>query len=235
MRIYSRFEEAVKETERELFEMGTIVTPETMQDKDVKGDDNFTTKELQGYCFKITSNAGLDADFEHLEGNLLYAEAEILDRVSEDWRNPGHAHEFRPETWKEFLHNGKFAYTYNERFREQLPQIIQELKERPSTRQAVMTMYDRHQDMSNMGGRSRIPCSMYYQFLRRSRNGQEQLDAIYTMRSCDLYTHFIYDIWLGMKLQEYVAHAIGIEPGHFTYFAGSFHAYKKDYSKKGIF
>jgi thymidylate synthase len=98
-----------------------------------------------------------------------------------------------------------------------------------------MTVYDRHQDIKNMGGIARIPCSMYYQFLRRNRNNQEVLDCIYTMRSCDIYTHFLYDIWLTMRLQEYVANSLGIEPGNFTHFIGSLHAYKRDYEKKGVF
>jgi thymidylate synthase len=86
-----------------------------------------------------------------------------------------------------------------------------------------------------MGGKARIPCSMYYQFLRRKRNGVEVLDCIYTMRSCDFYTHLIYDVWLAMRLQEFIANAVGIESGNFTHFIGSLHAYRRDYEKKGVF
>jgi len=235
MRIYSNLADAVKETERELVEMGTINKPETMQDKNVKGNEDYETKELQGYSYAITSYFNRDIDFQLLGGDMKYANAEIMDRLDPNWLNPGDSYRLREGVWKEFLHNGKFSYTYNERIREQLDWVIQELAERPSTRQAVLTIYDRHQDMANMGGKARIPCSMYYQFLRRKRNNKEYLDVIYTMRSCDFYTHFLYDVWLTMKLQEYVAGSLGIIPGSFTHFIGSLHAYKKDYSKRVVF
>jgi len=233
VRIYKNLREAVQETERELVEMGTDVWPETMQDK--KATEEYQTKELQGYGYIITSHSSKDEHFQFLGGDLDYAMADFQERVMDQWINPGSAYLLRDEVWREFLHDGKFAYTYNERIREQLPMIIEELKARPNTRQAVLTIYDRHQDMNNMGGKARIPCSMYYQFLRRKRNEQEVLDCIYTMRSCDIYTHYIYDVWLAMRLQEYIANALGLEPGHFTHFIGSLHAYRKDYIKKGVF
>lgn len=235
MRIYSNLAEAVKETERELIEMGTIVHPESMQDMKVKDNPDFETKELQGYAYAITSHHLLKETFEKLGGILNYAQAEFVERISACWTNPGKAWEWRKETWKPFLHDGRFSYTYNERIREQLEFITEELKKNPNTRQAIITLYDRHQDMANIGGKARIPCSMYYQFLRRIKNGKEVLDVIYTMRSCDIYAHFIYDIYLTMKLQEYLAGSIGIEPGTFTHFIGSLHAYKKDYQSKGVF
>ena len=237
MRIYNNVKEAVKETERELVEMGIKLHPETMQDKEVGDNLDFETIELQGYGYKITSFHGLEADFRSLKGNWEYIQAEMSDRLSNTLLNPGNAWLTRQDVWEEFVENktGRFAYTYNERFREQLPYLIEELREHPNTRQAVMTMYDRHQDMGNMGGIRRIPCSMYYQMLRRVRQGVEKLDLIYTMRSCDFYTHYLYDICLAMKMQEYIANAVGIEPGHFTHFIGSLHAYAKDYTTKGVF
>lgn len=236
MRIYQTLKEAYGEVQRDLVEMGTEVHPESMQDKVVKDDDNFITKELQGYCYSIISHGKIREDFEALGGSEPYAFQELLDRTSNDWRNPGESWKHRPEVWKEFIHNGRMAYTYNERFREQLPIIIKELQERPNTRQAIITMYDRHQDIANLGGKARIPCSLTYQFLIRDR-GDDQLglDCIYTMRSCDIYTHFIYDVYITMKLQEYIAGALGLEPGKFIHFIGSLHAYKKDYSTKGVF
>ena len=233
MRIYQSVIEAVKETERELVEMGTEVMPETMQDRKTTPED--LTKELQGYSYMITNQFSRNADFIALGGDMDYALCEFSERVDGNWINPGEAYLLRSKVWKEFLHEGRFSYTYNERYREQLPMIIEELKLRPSTRQAIITVYDRHLDMKNIGGKSRIPCSMYYQFLRRKREGQEVLDCIYTMRSCDIYTHFIYDIWLTMRLQEYIANALGLETGNFTHFIGSLHAYKRDYDLKGVF
>lgn len=235
MRIYSNLREAFKETERELFEMGTVVQPDSMQDIITKDKPEFTTKELQGYGYVITSNTNLDKDFLDLGGNLEYADAELEDRIDPDWLNPGSAWEFRSDTWKEFMHNGRFAYTYNERFRDQVSRILVELEEKPNTRQAIITIWDKHQDLGNLGGQARVPCSMYYQLLRRSRQGEEVLDLIYTMRSCDIYTHMIYDIYLAMRFQNYIARKLKLRSGHFTHFIGSLHAYKRDYEQRGIF
>jgi thymidylate synthase len=236
MRIYTNLKEAVKETERELVEMGIHLHPETMQDKDVKQDKDFETIELQGYSYCITSQVKIDEDFNELGGIKEYVWLELNDRVSESWLNPGRSFRARQEIWEPFLEkNGRFSYSYNERMREQIEQIILELSLRPNTRQAVITMYDRHQDIANLGGIRRVPCSMYYQLMRRTRNKKEGLDLIYTMRSCDFYTHYLYDVVLAMKFQEYMSNRLGIEPGHFTHFIGSLHGYKKDYEKRGVF
>jgi hypothetical protein len=82
MRIYQGFEEAFKETERELIEMGTINHPQTMQDKIVKDDDNFITKELVGYsyCINLQNAMHIEEDFKNLGGNMEYVENEFLER-----------------------------------------------------------------------------------------------------------------------------------------------------------
>lgn len=231
MRIYSTLKEAYNEIQRDLVEMGTEVHPETMQDKVIKDDPNFMTKELTGYCYAITSRTTLHKDFLDLGGNLNYVKAEVQDRTSDHWLNPGHSYLHRIDVWNEFLHNGRFSYTYNERIREQLPFIAEELMKNPNTRQAIITVYDRHQDMSHIGGKARIPCSMHYQFLIR----RGSVDCIYTMRSCDIFTHFLYDVTMTMDLQEYISNIIGREPGRFIHMIGSLHAYRRDYDKKGIF
>jgi thymidylate synthase len=166
-----------------------------------------------------------------MRGNINWVNAEFADRVNEAYINPGEAYKKHETLWNEYLRDGQFAYTYNERFREQLPQLIRELKLRPNTRQAVITMYDRHQDMNNWGGKDRIPCSMYYQFYVR----RNTLNLIYTMRSCDFLNHFMHDVWFAIKLLEHVAVEAGIRPGVYTHFIGSLHAYHKDMKARGIY
>ena len=55
----------------------------------------------------------------------------------------------------------------------------------------------------------------------------------YLMRSCDYATHFQNDVYLAVRLLDYVAHAVGLEAGNFTHFIGSFHIYRKD--AEGVF
>lgn len=234
MRIFINMLEMVREAERDLFEMGIRVHPATMQDKQVKNDAGFETKELQAYGFQVTNVedlADIDAMLDYMKVPKEYVEAEFQDRVNPEYQNPGNAYKTRLDVWTPFLRDGQFAYTYNERWRDQLPRVIRELQVRPETRQAILTMYDRHEDMANWGGKDRVPCSLHWQFLIR----EGALHVIYVMRSCDLLTHFPIDIALSARLLRHVASVLGINCGTLTYFTGSLHAYQKDLAARGIF
>jgi thymidylate synthase len=180
---------------------------------------------------------------------MQYIEQEFIDRISGVAMNPGNAWKLRSGLWNEFMHDGKFAYTYSERMAYQVARIIRELRERPDTRQAIITIhsylgatgpvlnehgavvFEPSEDMESMGGASRVPCSMYYQLMIRER----KLDLVYTMRSCDFLNHFPVDIMLALRLQSWAALTLGYEVGTFTYFTGSLHAYAKDMETRGIF
>lgn len=282
MRIYNKLYDAFREVERDLWEMGINVHPQTMQDKNVADDPDYLTKEVQFYGFKlhpaVFSRAEEERAVRYLfqprkkEGEgvkvaggeaglqswgksatlmrevLDYIEMESWDRITQA-SNPGNAYKMRERVWGEFLHEGKFAYTYSERICPQLHRIIRELKERPDTRQAIINIHSNispmetinamtgtrlvggSADMRNMGGTGRIPCSLYYQFLIR----QGQLNMVYAMRSCDFLTHFPVDICLAIRLMNWVAHELALPPGTFTYFTASLHAYAKDMKDRGIF
>lgn len=234
MRIFEGLKDSVNEIERDLHEMGTKVWPETYQDQITADKPEFETKELQGYSYMITNPKYIREDFISLGGNEKYLDKEIEDRTDVSWLNPGNSYKERPEVWEPFIHNGKFSYTYNERLRKQLYPVIEQLDKNPNTRQAVMTIYDQHEDVKNLGGVARIPCSMHYQFLIRKRQDKRYLDIIYAMRSCDFYTHFIYDVALADGLRKYISWLLKLEQGHLTHFIGSLHFYKKD-CKKEVF
>lgn len=258
MRIFSDPLIAVREIERDVYEMGVDVHPQTMQDKVVADDPDYMTKEVQGYGFKIVEwkwSYAIEKDVvRYLLGTievddaLAYIQSEFSDRTSGVSYNPGHSYIHRLDIWEQFLHNGKFAYTYSERFAPQLDRIMHELHEHPDTRQAILNIHSNicphdwstgnkvndvsaSADLQNMGGHGRIPCSMYYQFLRR----HGKLDMIYTMRSCDLLTHFPIDLMLALRMQNHIAGQLKVDPGMFTYFAGSLHSYMKDIKKRQVF
>ena len=216
--------------------MGVDNHPETMQDKKVKNDPAYNTKEIMGYCYRITNPwKSLNDWNKYFNVNEDYLVQEILDRTLDVPTNPGKAYLIRKEVWEPFLHEGKFSYTYGERISYQLKEVIHQLRHNPGTRQAVMTVYEGLQDSTKLGGKARIPCSMYYQFLRRKEQGVDKLNMIYTMRSCDFYTHFPYDVALTIYIQRVVAQQLQIEEGFFQHFMGSLHAYAKDYQTKGVF
>jgi len=238
MRIFNNMYETMNEVERDLFEMGITSHSNTMQNIDVKDNDNYVTKELIGYSFMINDwedrnevlveRIGYDA--------VVYCEKELLDRLKGDNVNPGAAYRIRDHIWKLSLNEkGRFDYTYSERLTDQRETIIDELYNNHDTRQGIMTVYDKHHDEKNIGGKKRIPCSMYYHFLRRKMGGQDRMFLIYTMRSCDLYTHFPIDLWLATAMLEYYASVLKTDPYAVIYFCDSLHAYKKDWNQRRIF
>ena len=264
MRLYIDVWQMYREVERDLWEMGIHVHPETMQDKVVKDNPDFDTIELQGYGFTIVDvEHGPDSDMDRMRMDdaidyhcdklyhdasvgeatkiRCYIDDEVSERCGGRDLNPGRAWEHRQEIWTEFLHNGKFAYTYSERITPQLGLILKLLKKSPNTRQAIITIHSnicphdgyltQSQDIHNLGGGGRVPCSMYYQFF--IRNGK--LHMIYTMRSCDFLTHFLVDICCAIKILRWMADQLNLSVGNLTYFTGSLHAYHKDMKVRGVF
>jgi thymidylate synthase len=227
MRIFKNCVEAVNEIKRDLYEMGTKIKVLSMQDKDVSSNDDYLTKEIEGYVFTILDTS----DKDKITDNLEWCEQEHGERVSDNYINPGQAYNLREEVWNEFLHEGKFAYTYNERIRTQLPMIIEELMDKPTTRQAIIEIHNNILDIKSMGGKSRVPCSLSYQFMVRDN----KLDVIYIMRSSDYFTHFKNDIWQAIALRDYISRIIAVKPGKLIMFVSSLHGYKKDFPKGEIF
>lgn len=227
MRIYVDAKEAIEEVKRDLAEMGITVKPSTMQDKYVKGNPDYETLELQNYGYTILSAKSSD-----IPGvSQPWADAEFQERVMDNFSNPGEAYKLREEVWNEFLHDGKFAYTYNERINhnDQLNKIINRLKEDSDSRQLWISLWDPSIDPNQLGGVSRVPCSLGYGLQVR----EGKLNLHYVMRSADFATHFRNDVYLAIKLLEYIAELTGLEVGSFTHTIFSLHVYQKDI--KGVF
>ena len=240
MRIYADAYQLMSETGRNLWEMGQMVRPHTYQNKVIKGNDDFCTKELimEQYC--LTSLDSEIALFVFDRRNQEWAKHELLERINAKSYpiNPGMAYMKRFEVWDEFLNDRKqFDYTYNERIWSKqgdyhaLSRIIGELKANPDTRQAVLPIFH-PSDIQYIGGARRVPCSVYYNFLlRKNPQGETQLNISYHQRSSDFVTHFGNDVWLAWKLMEYVAKNLEVKPGYLFHTIDSLHSYQKDWDK----
>ena len=239
MRIYINAEEMIEATKRDLAEMGIVVRPATMQDKYIKGNPDYETRELQNYSYCL-----LDAKSQDIPGVIQpWADAEFEERVTDPWVrcsdgkgypefiNPGKAWELRKEVWTEYLHEGKMAYTYNELIwnNDQVTKIINRLKEDPDSRQLWISLWNPDKDPDFLGGISRVPCSLGYGL--QVRDGK--LNLHYVMRSCDFATHFRNDVYLAIKFLEWVAEKTGYPVGSFTHTIFSLHVYNKDI--EGVF
>lgn len=248
MRIYKDMLECVREQERNLVEMGIEIPNYSMQNKIVDGDKDFFTKEVRGECFIVKSADKAEEAIEYMNENynsgldISWTNAEFAERISEDFTNPGEAWKLRKEVWSQFLNSrNQMDYTYNERIMAQLKTILRELKDHPSSRQAIIQIHMNRYDLASLGGKKRIPCSMYYQFLLR----EGKLDVFYTMRSCDFATHFINDVVLAGMLRNHIVNEMNkdfelegrpeVGIGNIVYFCGSLHVYYKDLKNKEVF
>lgn len=231
MRIYSNSFELMSEMGRELNSYGQIVKPKTYQNKVIEGNEDFITKELicQQYCLTSLGDPVWLFVFSH---SKEWADAEFKERIDiSDIINPGKAWELRKDLWEQFLVNGKFDYTYNERM-VILPYTIQLLKSDSDTRKAVLPIFNGNgeDDTLYYHGNKRIPCSMYYDFLiRQNGKGEKVLHICYHQRSSDFAQHFGNDIYLAWRLMEYVAQEVGVKPGYLYHTIDSLHIYKKDW------
>lgn len=224
MRFYMNMNECFEEVKRDVKEMGVRYISDTVQDK--KGE--FATLELINYDYTIIKPDWDEAAKTAVDNkiNPSWLEEEMNDRIHTHLqpKNPNPAHKENLEFWGQFLRDGCLAYSYPERMHPQMDRVMHELTVRPNTRQAIITMYDWHQDLMNAGGRDRVPCSMHTQFLLRDG----MLHCNYVMRSCDIVKFFLADAAMAIGLQSYFASTLGVEMGNFTHFMGSLHAFEAD-------
>lgn len=235
MRIYSSSYELMSEMGRELNSYGQTVKPKTYQNKNIEGNEDFVTKEIicQQYC--LTSLQDPTWLFFYSRSRE-WADAEFQERIDTSGIiNPGKAWELRKDLWEQFLVNGKFDYTYNERIIHVIKPLIRLLKDDNDTRKAVLPIFNGDMDGLDTDwyeGSRRIPCSMYYDFLiRQNGKGEKVLHLCYHQRSSDFVTHFGNDVYLAWRLMEYVAKEVGVKPGYLYHTIDSLHTYQKDWDK----
>jgi thymidylate synthase len=228
MRIYADCYELISEIQREVYEMGAIVKPNSMQNKIIKGNDDYITKEIINYSYCLQTRDKEDYLFLADPTSKEWVRAEFGERIDPSGEiNPGEAYKLRKDLWEQFMVKGKQDYSYNERMMPSvaLQNIVCELRANPDSRQLVLSIWDRKEDTWGIGGHKRVPCSVYYQFLYR----QGRLHIIYNQRSADVVTHFGNDVWLAWELMRFVAKETRLEPGFLYHNIASLHSYKKDW------
>lgn len=242
MRMFQNPIEACKEIERDLWELGTTVKGEKVQSKEV-GKEGWT-KELMGYTYSLplaNPIPRMQPVFEWLklpigQWGLMtsYILINVEERMSGKPLNPGYGWKMWPEYWTKYLKaDGTFDYTYAERMCYSLPEVEKHLQREPFSRQGIVAIW--HGTDLDCIGKERVPCSMYYHFMIREEGHGKKLHLIYNMRSCDLYTHFIYDQAMALLLGERMALKLDVGPGRFIHQMGSLHAYYTDLERREVF
>lgn len=115
-----------------------------------------------------------------------------------------------------------------------LNDVVSLLGRDPLTRQAYMPVF--FPEDTGAVHRERVPCTLGYHFIVRN----EQLHMVYYLRSCDFVRHMRDDIYLSVRLQQWVldklrerfgAYWLGIECGSFTMHVTSLHCFINDFRK----
>ncbi len=101
----------------------------------------------------------------------------------------------------------------------QIDNVINLLKKKPTSRQAVIQIFDA-EDLSNQ--RKDIPCTVSIQFVIRDG----LLNAFTYMRSNDAFWGLPHDVFAFTLLQEWVARRLGVKLGEYHHFVSSFHIYE---------
>jgi len=124
--------------------------------------------------------------------------------------------------------DGTIFGAYGPRLRPQVSDVIKQLTGKPSSKRAVVALFDRDDnnrlsDVSPAQENEKIqpPCTCTLQFLNRDG----ALQMITHMRSNDAVWGLTHDVFCFTLLQEYVARSLGVPLGSYTHVAGSLHVY----------
>lgn len=121
---------------------------------------------------------------------------------------------------------------YGNRKIDQLLYVYNKLEKDPSSRQAVITLWnpelDTYDNMGWMVDSKDFPCSNYLTFLIRDN----KLDLTFAMRSNDaIYGMTGINFYEFTVMQEILAGMLGVDIGSFYYMVNSLHIYEKYYEK----
>ena len=119
------------------------------------------------------------------------------------------------------VEKGNWVYTYHQRYADQYQFIIDELRRNPSSRRAVMMIWDKTKDDYS----DEPPCFNHAQFFIRDN----KLHMKVLFRSNDACKATFMNAFALIMLQKRIANELGVKVGTYTHRANSFHCYKKDW------
>lgn len=145
------------------------------------------------------------------------------------WPRFANVGETRPNGRQVFVPHNGVRYEYGD-----LGGVVALLARSPYTRQAYLPVWF-PEDTGSASGQ-RVPCTLGYQFLIRETPAGKVLHIFYHMRSCDFIRHLPDDIYMTVRLAQWmrdeVVNASGgayhIAMGKLFFQAGSLHIFEPD-------
>lgn len=119
------------------------------------------------------------------------------------------------------VEKGNWSYTYHQRYADQLPFVVEELKRNPGSRRAVLLVRDKAADM----GSDDPACLQHIQYFIR----ENKLCCKVLFRSNDACKACFMNAFALICLQKKLADELGVGVGSYTHRANSFHCYEKDF------
>jgi len=121
------------------------------------------------------------------------------------------------------VHGGYGPRLFGDGADAQILNIVSMLRDNPSTRRAVVQIFDRR-DVTGGYRYKDVPCTTTLQFLLR----KDGLTLIANMRSNDVYMGLPLDVFSFTMLQELVARDLGVDMGPYVHSVGSLHLYTRN-------
>ncbi len=181
-------------------------------------------KELFGCCLRL-KNPRARLSRSEGKGKVFSALGELFWYLSGDTRLAFIDYYVPNRFQKESDDQVRVRSGYGERLHSfrgmnQLQNVIRVLKSKPTSRRAVIQLFD----ATDLEHDASIPCTCTLQFLARDR----RLHLFVSMRSNDAYIGLPHDVFAFTMLQELVARSVDLEVGEYKHCAGSLHLYEGD-------
>jgi hypothetical protein len=242
---YQWIDDAILDSLNYLFDEGGEVDPGHWQGVSTEGHPDLVTQEVMNLQWSAKMPESREEAAALIMPNIPWAENHFQERVGGEPSNPGQWYKTWP-WWNDqdeyTMLDGKFTHTYQERFWPptnvwgiryhygNLNDVVSLLAENPHTRQATFPIFFPEDTGSKHGGR--VPCTLHYHFLMRDN----LLHLWYAIRSCDAVRHFRDDIYMAVRLAQWVNDKLyylgdgwqGVEVGDLHFTAYSFHVHKGD-------
>lgn len=103
-----------------------------------------------------------------------------------------------------------------------LGSVVELLRKEPTTRQAFLPIW--FPEDTGVTAGQRVPCTIGYYFQMTG----DRLHMTYTLRACELYRHFTNDVYLAVRLQQWMANQLGVYLGEFTMQVANMHLFVGD-------
>ena len=236
---------AIQEAIRTLYREGKEVKPFKWQSVKVKD----STYEVTHQYLTMDMPEHRSELLNQTKADMPWSEDHFQERVSGEPLNPGNQYKnwpyYRPNVDDKRFREGdkQFSHSYMERYwppRDKkgirynygdLNHLIERIDNDPLTRQAYFSVWY-PEDQADIG--ERVPCSLGYHFMIR----EGKMDLTYHIRSCDIRRHFKNDIYMTIRLAQWVAEKLKtpVELGNMYMWIGSLHCWfnEKEMLKKDV-